>query len=127
MDWIQQAIRDFGASIGVDDLVLDETQGVELTLDSGELIGISHLPDTATREMLVYATAPLHFSPLRQLEKALRLANARQGVSWLVQTAISNGQLMLAMRLPARSFDLPALDEAVSHLMAMQQEAADAG
>jgi len=127
MDWIQQAVKDFGASIGVEELVLDESQGVELTLDSGELVGISHLPDTATPEMLVYATAPLHFSPLRQLEKALRLANARQGEPWLAQTAISNGRLMLAMRLPARLFDLPALDDAVSRLMAMQQEAADAG
>lgn len=126
MDWIQQAISDFGDSLGIENLALDETDSVELTLDSGERVGILQLGDMADQEMLVYAGAPLRFDPLLQMERALQLANARYGVLPAVQTAISNNLLILSIRLPAREFDLPALDEAVWRLIDMQHDAAGA-
>ena len=127
MDWIQQAISDFGDSLGIENLALDENDSVELTLDSGERVGIVHLGDMADQEMLVYAGAPLRFDPLLQMERALQLANARYGVLPAVQTAINNNLLILSIRLPAREFDLPALDEAVWRLIDMQHDAAEAG
>ena len=126
MDWIQQAISDFGDSLGMEDLALDDNGSLELVLESGELIGIVHLAEAADKEMLVYAGAPLRFDPLAQMERALQLGNARYGVLPAVQTAISNNLLVLSMRLPAREFDLPALDEAVWRLIDMQHDAADA-
>lgn len=119
MDWIQQAVRDFGDTLGIEDLEFDASQGIELMLDSGVLVGISCLP---SQEMLVYATAPLDFDPLSELEQALRLSNARYGDLPPVQVAISNNQLVLAIRLSTREFDLPALDEAVGRLVDMQHQ-----
>ena len=120
MDWIQQAVRDFGDTLGIEDLEFDASQGIELMLDSGVLVGIACLPDIPSQEMLVYATAPLDFDPLSQLEQALRLSNARYGDLPPVQVAISDNQLVLAIRLSTREFDLPALDEAVGRLVDMQ-------
>lgn len=119
MDWIQQTVRDFGDTLGIEDLEFDASQGIELMLDSGVLVGISCLP---SQEMLVYATAPLDFDPLSELEQALRLSNARYGDLPPVQVAISNNQLVLAIRLSTREFDLPALDEAVGRLVDMQHQ-----
>lgn len=126
MDWIQQAISDFGDSLGIENLALDDNDSVELILDSGELVGIVHLADAADREMLVYAGAPLQFDPLAQMERALQLGNARYGDPPAAQTAISNNLLVLSIRLPAREFDLPALDEAVWRLIDMHHDAANA-
>lgn len=126
MDWIQQAISDFGDSLGIEGLALDDNGSLELILESGELVGIVHIADAADKEMLVYAGAPLRFDPLAQMERALQVCNARYGVPPAVQTAISNNLLVLSIRLPAREFNLPALDEAVWRLIDMHHDAADA-
>ena len=124
MDWIQQAVRDFANTLGIEDLEFDASQGVELMMDSGELVGVACLPELPSLEMLVYAAAPLKFDPLLQLEQALLMSNARYDLSPPVQAVIVDRQLVLAMHLPTREFDLPALDEAVGRLIAKQHEAA---
>jgi len=123
MDWIQQAVRDFGDTLDIDNLQFDAAQGVELALDSGELVGIACSPDLALQEMLVYASAPLAFDPLPQMELALRHSNARHGAAPYMQAAIIGDRLVLSVRLDAREFSLPALDDAVWRLVDMQHQA----
>lgn len=124
MDWIQQAVREFGDTLDIDNLQFDSDLGVELALDSGEVIGIAYIPTLACEEMLVYASTALAFDPLPQIETALRLSNARLGNAPYPQAAIIDDRLVLAIRLNAREFDLPALDEAVWRLVDMQHEVA---
>lgn len=126
MDWIQQAVRDFGNTLGIDALAFDASQGVELMMDTGELVGIALLPEPSSQEMLIYATTPLQFDPLPQLEQALAMGNGRYDLAPPVQAVIVDRHLLLATRLPIREFDLPALDDAVGRLVARQQEAAEA-
>jgi type III secretion system chaperone SycN len=126
MDWIQQAVRDFGDSLDIENLQFDAGQGVELTLDSGELVGIACSPELAMQEMLVYTSAPLAFDPLPQMALALRRSNARHGEAPYMQVGIIGRQLVLAVRLDAREFSLPALDDAVWRLIELQHEAAAA-
>ncbi len=123
MDWVQQAVRDFGNTLGIEALEFDASQGVELMMDSGELVGIACLPEPPLQEMLVYAAAPLQFDPLMQLEQALLMNNARYDLSPPVQAVIVDRQLVLAIHLPTREFDLPALDEAVGRLIARHHDA----
>ena len=123
MDWIQQAVRDFGNTLGIEALEFDASQGVELMMDSGELVGIACLPELPSQKMLVYAAAPLQFDPLLQLEHALLASNARYDLSPPVQAVIVDRQLVLAMRLATREFNLPALDEAVGRLIARHHDA----
>jgi len=126
MDWIQQAVRDFGNSLGIDNLQFDADHGIELALDAGELVGIACSPELPLQEMLVYASAPLAFDPLPQMALALRHSNARHGAAPYPQAAIIANRLVLAVRLDAREFSLPALDDAVWRLVDMQHEAAAA-
>lgn len=126
MDWIQQAVRDFGDSLGIENLHFDAGRGIELALDAGELVGIACSPELPLQEMLVYASAPLAFDPLPQMELALRHSNARHGAVPYMQAAIIANRLVLAVRLDAREFSLPALDDAVWRLVDMQHEAATA-
>lgn len=113
--------------LDIDDLAFDAGEGIELALDSGEIIGIAYSPDLAFQEMLVYVSAPLAFDPQSQIEHALRLCNARYGDAPYLQAATAERRLILALRLDARAFDLPALDEAVWRLVDCQHQAAAAG
>lgn len=126
MDWIQQAVRDFGDTLGIEALEFDASQGVELMMDSGELVGIACLPELPSQEMLVYASVPLQFDSLAQLEQALSMSNGRHDLSPPVHAVIVDRQLVMAIRLSTREFNLPALDEAVGRLIARQHEAVDA-
>jgi type III secretion system chaperone SycN len=124
MDWIQQAVREFGETLDIENLQFDASEGIELALESGEVVGIACLPELASQEMLVYVSAPLAFDPLPQMALALQHGNARYGTAPYLQAAIVQKRLVLAIRLDAREFNLPALDEAVWRLVDMQHEAA---
>lgn len=127
MEWIQQAIRDFGASRGLDgpdSLEFDPNAVLELSLQGEESLGIACLPELPLQEMLVYTSAPLQFDPLPQMEAALRLSNARNNLYGPVQVGIHDGRLILAMHLPARAFDRPTLEQAVDSLLEMQRRSA---
>jgi type III secretion system chaperone SycN len=126
MDWIQQAVRDFGDTLDIDHLQFDAGQGIELALESGELVGIASSPELALQEILVNVGSPLAFDPLPQMELALRHSNARHGPAPYMQAAIIGSRLVLAIRLDAREFSLPALDDAVWRLVDIQHEAATA-
>lgn len=126
MDWIQQTIKEFGASRGLDELEFEFESILELQLQSGELLGFCYIPELPLHEMLVYTSAPLQFDPLNQLEAALRLANGRSNAYGQVQTGIQEDRLVLAMHLSARAFDLPLLEQTVNSLLEMQYKAAAA-
>ena len=126
MDWIQQAVREFGDTLDIQHLQFDASVGVELELESGEIVGIACSPDLPSQEMLVYVSARLDFDPLLQMEHALRLSNARHGAVPYLQPAVIDRQLILAVRLDAREFSLSTLDEAVWRLVDMQHQAAAA-
>jgi hypothetical protein len=126
MDWIQQTIKEFGASRGLGELEFEFDSILELQLESGELLGFCYIPELTLHEMLVYTSAPLQFDPLGQLETALRLANGRSNAYGQVQTGIQEGRLVLAMHLSARAFDLPLLEQTVNSLLEMQYKAAAA-
>jgi hypothetical protein len=126
MDWIQQTIKDFGASRGLGELEFSFDSILELQLQSGELLVFCYIPELPLHEMLVYTSAPLQFDPLGQFEAALRLANGRSNAYGQVQTGIQEDRLVMAMHLPARAFDLPLLEQTVNSLLEMQYMAAAA-
>jgi hypothetical protein len=126
MDWIQQTIKEFGASRGLGELEFEFDSILELQLQSGELLGFCYIPELPLHEMLVYTSAPLQFDPLGQFEAALRLANARSNAYGQAQAGIQEDRLVIAMHLPARAFDLPLLDHTVNSLLEMHYKAAAA-
>jgi type III secretion system chaperone SycN len=123
-DWIADTVQAFGERMGIEDLALDEDQGLELEMDAGECMGMQLLPDMPGYEMLVYWGKPLLFDPAAQLERALRLVDGRQALPWPAQAAVRKDMLIMTMRIPARSFELPTLEDAVRQLEAMQADAA---
>jgi hypothetical protein len=126
MDWIQQTIREFGASRGLGELEFEFDSILELQLENGELLGFCYIPELPLREMLVYISAPLQFDPLGQFEAALRLANGRFNAYGQAHTGIQEGRLVMAMHLAEREFDLPLLEQTVNSLLEMQYKAAAA-
>ena len=123
-DWIAETMRAYGLNIGIENLMLDADGGIELEMDGGECLGIQRLSNAPGDELLVYWGRRLNFDPGPQLERALRMINGRQGLAWPAQAAVRDDMLIMTMRLPASSFELPALEGVINQLEGMQAEAA---
>lgn len=126
MDWIEQTLRDFVASKGLDLQEFDTDGGFEIILDNDEWLGVACFPDLPFQEIMVYTSRPLQFDSSRQIEAALRLSNAHYNLCGPVQTSIQNRRLIMALRLSDHGFNLPALNQAVDLLLEIQRKASDA-
>lgn len=122
MNWVSQAISDFGRSIGIPLLELDEYDQLRLALDEDCQLLIHYMPDIALPEVVVSRTEPLRFSPPLTLRQALRCADYRLPNPWPLQVGATERDLMIAMRIPERAFVINVLEQALTHLEGMHQK-----
>jgi type III secretion system chaperone SycN len=125
VSWVDDTVAAFGRTIGIPDLALDERKRVDLALQDGCLIGIRHLVDRSEPELLLCRSRAVGSGASAAVRAALRLSNFRRPHSWPTQTALADGQLMLAMRIPERGFTLDALEQALGELDRLHSEVAD--
>jgi type III secretion system chaperone SycN len=124
MSWVQQAISDFGESIGIPNLELGPEKSLSFALKSGKEIHIAYLDDASREEVLVGISAPLPQDYLSRIVYALRLCDFRLNDGWTLHTGISEGMLILAMRIPQRQFSILELERALAQLNQFHDEAA---
>jgi type III secretion system chaperone SycN len=116
MDWIRQAISEFGRSIGLPRLELSAGGRLKLSLGGGGQVGMVHLGDLDTPVLVFYRSCALAYQAGAQLRRALRRTDFRDGSPWPLQVAINNGELFLGLRLPERRVTAAALEEAMGTL-----------
>lgn len=116
MDWIHDAITEFGRSIGLPRLALSAGGRLKLGLGTGGQVGMVHLGDIDTPVLVVYRSCPLAYQPSAQLRRALQLTDFRRGPPWPLQASVGNGELFLALRVPERRVTAAALEQAMSAL-----------
>jgi type III secretion system chaperone SycN len=119
MNWVDQTIAAFGQTIGIPGLSLSPNGSVDLVLEHGGSLSLRHLGDSVPAEVVVQRSKPLEFAPERQIRRALRLSDFRHPSSWPTQVAVDDDLLILAMRMPERSFSLDSLEQAISELVRM--------
>jgi type III secretion system chaperone SycN len=121
MNWIHQAITNFGQTLGIPGLAFDEQRSIHFALENGGRISIHHLTELPLPEILIVNSRPLAFDPGSTLRRALHLPDFKSSTSWAMQAAIKNDQLVLAMRIPERSFALDALEQSLAQLTHMHR------
>jgi len=131
MSWIEQAIADFGQTLGIPRLTLDAHGRLELDLDAGKTLHIhfnpqadeqAHYPggQAAPPELWIAVAQPMQVpTPAHNatvLRSVLRLTDFRQAPPWPLQAALQGESLLLAMRIPERECTVSAINQAREHL-----------
>lgn len=125
MSWVEEAIAAYGRSLGMEELALDQDLRLELALDSGETIRVESLP--GREEVLVGCARSLPSAAGAALRRALQLSDFRQNTPWPLQAALEGDGLVLQLRIAERSFTVNELDNAIAHLLDLQQVVRQAG
>lgn len=116
MNWINDTIRDFGISISIPDLALDNRGKLDLDLPNNARLRISSLTDLPLPEVLVSRSESIFYPSNEILVELLKLNDFRNAAEWPIQTGISEQELWISMRIPERSFVVNVLEQALSNL-----------
>ena len=116
MRWVQQTLVDFGRSIGIDNLTLNDQGVAQLQLQSGQLLAVEHVGD----EVLIYTAQMLAFEDTGLKLRALKATNFRNSGTYPLQIGVAGGgideMLIVLTRVPERKFTLPLLSHALDYL-----------
>jgi type III secretion system chaperone SycN len=116
MDWIQSAINDFGNSIGLPGLRLDDDGSLRLRTGSGGSIELHHLSQDDEGALVIAYGEPAPYDLAERLRRALQHADLRRNQATPLQVASYAAQLILATRLPERLVSQPVLNETLAWL-----------
>lgn len=116
MDWINQSISAFGASLGLPRLSLDNEGTARLRTGSGGAIEIHHLVQEHGNDVLLLWSEPAPYDAAQRVRTALKLADLRLAPGLPLQVAVFDGQLVLASRMDERSVSQPVLEERMDWL-----------
>jgi len=114
-DWVNQAVAEFGRSMGLADWMLGPDGRASLRLQSSVLV---HLV-TGEADLRVQLDGPLAFETPQLLQRALEAAHARLGSPVQLGLRGSGAAMVLqvARRLPLRQVTGPALARQVDELL----------
>lgn len=116
MSWVRDTVQAFGRSIGLTNLTLDDEGSLLLQTGDGGLVGIIDAHDDDSPAVIVYRSAPLSFAPERKFRRALHLTDFRRRRAWPIQVGAHDGLVTIAMRVSAREFTPPVLEQALTEL-----------
>lgn len=120
MNWIHDAVAEYGRQLGIDGLRLDANGAVQLQLQSGGLLAVEQARRGDADEVLVYLGSPLGFEGPRRLRAALTRAHYSNTAGPSVQVACRgdgpDALLLILVRMPERDFTLQSLGHAFDFL-----------
>ena len=118
MQWVEDALRGFGAYLGVDELSFSDRGLLELTLENGSVVAIEDRSE-AFDQFLIYLRRPVGYQAAGWLRKALVRCHAESHSPWPLQVALrgqgTDAVLILLTRVNARSFTPQALSQAIEY------------
>ena len=119
MTWVNDTIRDFGISIGLPELMLNERGILDLDLPNEARLRIAHLAHLPVPEVVLSRSETMFYPTPALLTELLKLNDFRNSSEWPIQTAINDRELCISVRIPERSFVVNAMEEAFSSLQNM--------
>lgn len=112
MTWVNDTIRDFGISIGLPDLTLNERGILDLDLPNEARLRIAHLANLPVPEIVLSRSETLFYPNSELLTKLLKLNDFRNSSEWPIQAAINDHELWILVRIPERSFVINVMEQA---------------
>ncbi len=122
MDWIQQAVSDFLAAIGLPGAVLNAQGFLRLRTGSGGAIEIQHVRELQAPSLMLAWSEPDPWDLSRHLKAALRLADFHETASLPLLVAAHADQLVLATRMQERSVSQSSLEDSMDYLRRMHEQ-----
>lgn len=116
MTWINDTMRDFGNSIGLPELTLNDRGILDLDLPNDRRLRIAHLHQLPVPEVVLSRSQSLFYPQHSVLSALLKLNDFRNSTEWTVQTALSERELFIAVRIPERSFVVNVMEQAFAAL-----------
>jgi hypothetical protein len=116
MTWVNDTIRDFGISIGLPDLMLNERGILDLDLPNEARLRIAYLAHLPVPEVVLSRSETMFYPTPALLTELLKLNDFRNSSEWPIQTAITDHELCISVRIPERSFVLNVMEQAFSSL-----------
>ena len=125
MKWISEAVAGFGETMGMPGLDLGPQNFLEFEMANDVFFGMEYLPELEPQaEMVVFASQQMAFDQGPSLRQALHLTDARAPSPWPLQAVASDGNLLLALRLPERAVTTAALEQAAARLLELHENIA---
>ncbi len=119
MTWVNDTIRDFGISIGLPELMLNERGILDLDLPNEARLKIAHLAHLPVPEVVLSRSESMFYPTAELLTELLKLNDFRNSSEWPIQTAINDHELCISVRIPERSFVVNVMEQAFSSLQNM--------
>ena len=95
MTWVNDTIRDFGISIGLPDLMLNERGILDLDLPNEARLRIAHLAHLPVPEVVLSRSETMFYPTSAMLTELLKLNDFRNSSEWPIQTAINDHELCI--------------------------------
>jgi hypothetical protein len=116
MNWAEQVVSEFGRRIGIPQLALDANGSVRLETADDAGLGIFMVSAESQPEVVVYRSFLSTYLTPDQYRAALQSANFRNPQPWPMQAAYDQKELIIAVRIPERSFMVSTLEKALEDL-----------
>ncbi|RYX93973.1 MAG: hypothetical protein EOO28_16445 [Comamonadaceae bacterium] len=127
MDWVSNTVADFGNTMGLSDLALDDDGYTVFSMPPDGMLCLHDLQPSGGSEVLVVMSQPLSHPQALRARQALLMADFRGNPAWGMQPAIRGDNLVVTLRMPRHSFILSALEEAIDGLFDFHSRVAQAG
>jgi type III secretion system chaperone SycN len=118
MQWVEDALSEFGRHMGLSQLAFGPGGLVELRLENGSVLTIED-QSIAAEELLIHLRRPVGYQAAAWLRNALARCHAECHSPWPLQVALrgqgSEATLILLTRVTARGFTPQALSQAIEH------------
>jgi type III secretion system chaperone SycN len=123
MTWVDDVVSEFGRSMGFPRLQFDDKGVVSLKFERLGTVVLEKLDET----VLIYMARELSPQDTEAARRALALCHYKEQPPFPLQAALHRDQeLVFGLRIPARDFQLPTLERAVSYLDHVHQQAVKA-
>ena len=116
MNWAEQVVNEFGRSLGLHELSFDAHASIRLDAADNTGIGLFLITRPPQQEVVVYRSIPTTYLSPAQYRAALQSVNFRNPYSWPLQATCDQKELMIAMRIPERSFMVSTLEKTLNDL-----------
>ena len=122
MNWFESTLNEFAKNIGLDELLPDKEGSVYLEMDNDSSVLIQKIENLPIPEVLVARIEPIRFSSPTTFRKLLQLPHYRNPNSWQLQTATSDRNIQIGVRIPLRSFVIQVLEQSLEQLRESHQK-----
>ncbi len=116
IDFVNQAIRDFGRNIGFQDLKIDGKNSLKLIIGENILISFTYLDNLPIREIIISKTREIQYLSLEKIKRLLEYAHFEITPQLSFQNSIIENKLISSVRILERNFNLNTIEQAISFL-----------